>query len=133
MTDADYIETVARYNDRQEILCRSEGMFETAQWYQWAADRVRRRQPVLATRGCGGTSLQILLSDGLLSVSGDMDPDDTRAAGQHLIDLANDESIEAFAGAAHTMIGQVQTMIAAYNAIKGVSRELTVEIDEGPY
>jgi hypothetical protein len=125
MNDADYIESIARHNDRQEILCRRDGLFEAAQWYQWSAARVRDRQPVPATRGCGGSSLSLLLSDGLLSVSGDMDPDDMRTAGQYLIDTANDEAMGPFVATAKTLAGQLQAMIAMYNVVKTASHVIT--------
>jgi hypothetical protein len=86
MNDADYIEAIARSHDQSEVYHRARGMFEAAQYYQWAADRVRLRQPGLATRGCGGTSLSLLIDEGLIHCSGDMTPEDVHAAANHLVE-----------------------------------------------
>lgn len=85
MNDPDFIEFIAAYNDQKEIYYRSIGMFELAQWWQWAADRTRLRQPTLATRGSGGSSLAVYESDGWLDCQSDMTPEQVLAAGEHLI------------------------------------------------
>lgn len=85
MNDPDFIESIAAFNDQKEIYYRSIGMFELAQWYQWAADSTRLRQPTLCTRGSGDSSMVIYESDGWLMGHGDMTPEQAHHAGEYLV------------------------------------------------
>lgn len=120
MNDADYIESQARYSDEKEIFYRSMGMFELAEWYQWAAGSTRLRQPTHCTRGSGGYSIAVYLSDGWLYALGDMTPDQARKAGEYLVDQATrkiDQDslyvLQSVTQASSALAAQVQALLAA--------------------
>lgn len=84
MNDADFIESIAAFHDQKEIYYRSVGMFELAEWCQWAAASTRCRQLVHGTRGSGGSSIAIYLSDNYFLAVGDMTPEQALDAGAYL-------------------------------------------------
>lgn len=132
MNDADYIESLALVHDRNEAWFRSQGMFEVAQYYQWAADRVRLRQPGPATRGCGGASLLLVIDEDDLYCSGDMTIEDIRDVASHLADRVNahdEATIRSVYSDTRRLIGQMQSMVALWNAGRGPAPST----DEGPY
>jgi hypothetical protein len=120
MNDPDYIESLASIRDEKEIYYRSIGMFELAEWYQWAADSTRRRQHPHATRGSGGSAISVSLSNGWFMAIGDMTPADVQKAGKYLVDQAirkiehdASETLASLTAATAELSSHVQALLLA--------------------